>query len=263
MNRLNEIINGNCVEVMQELSDESVHLTVTSPPWDNLRTFKGNKLTWKMFCVVAAELYRLTCEGGVVCWHVGEQVKNFTESLTARRQLIHFVDEVGFSCHKTLIMEVSNGNNGRLKQYPSTQFCYVLCKGVPRVINLIKDVRNKTFGDYKSFTNYRKNDVRELSDRHEIPEFRVRGPIWRYHTGTSNAEEPEVRQGHPALMPEKLARDLIYSWSKAGDVVFDPFAGAGTTLKMASLQGRHYLGIEIDPEFVKLARNRVRRSLVV
>jgi len=259
--QINQLICSDCVSGMQSMPDGCVHLTVTSPPWDRMRTFKGNRLSWEMFCIVAAELYRITCAGGVVCWHVGEQVKDFAESLTSRRQLIHFVDEIGFSCHKTLFLDINNGNNGKMKQYPSPQRVYVLSKGRPRTINLIKDIPNKCFGDYKSFTNYRRDDFRERSEPAEIPEFRIRGPIWKYHTGTDNASEKYVRAGHPAIMPEKLARDLIYTWSGQGNLVFDPFAGSGTTLKMASLQGRHYLGFEIVSEFAALGNRRLSECL--
>lgn len=259
--QVNKLIHADCVAGMQSLPSGCVHLTVTSPPWDELRSFKGNRLSWEMFCVVAAELYRITCAGGVVCWHYGEQTKNFAESLTSRRQLLYFCDEIGFSCHRTLIVETTNGNAGRNEQYPSSQWVYVLSKGRPRTINLIKDVLNKHFGDIKRYTKYDREDRRKKSEWKEMPAYRVRGPVWRYHTGTEQAQEQYVRDTHPALMPEKLARDLIYSFSREGDLVFDPFAGAGTTLKMAARQGRHYLGFEIVPEFAALGRKRLRECL--
>ncbi|MBI1347125.1 hypothetical protein GC163_12645 [bacterium] len=258
---LNQLICSDCVSGMKSLPSDSVHLTVTSPPWDNMRSFKGNRLSWEKFCVIAAELYRITCDGGVVCWHYGEQIKAFAESLTSRRQLMYFVDGVGFTCHKTLITETTNGNHGRSEQYGSLQYVYVLSKGRPRTINVIRDIPNKTFGDIKRYTKYGKEDCRKVSELKEMPEYRVRGPVWRYHCGTTNATEKFVREGHPATMPELLARDLIYSFSRESNLVFDPFAGAGTTLKMASALGRHYLGFEIVPEFAALGCRRLRACL--
>jgi hypothetical protein len=168
---LNQLICADCVSGMKKLPDGCVQLTVTSPPWDQLRSFKGNQLSWEMFCVVAAELYRITCAGGVVCWHYGEQIKEFAESLTSRRQLMYFVDEAGFTCHKTLITETTGGNHGETRQYLSPQYLYVLSKGRPRTINLIRDVRNQTFGVFKRYSKYEKDDKKVRSGYKEIPEY--------------------------------------------------------------------------------------------
>ena len=62
---------------------------------------------------------------------------------------------------------------------------------------------------------------------------------------------------HPAMFPEKLAEDHIISWSNEGDVVLDPFAGSGTTLKMAKKLNRNYIGIEISAEYIKIIHKRL------
>jgi DNA modification methylase len=62
---------------------------------------------------------------------------------------------------------------------------------------------------------------------------------------------------HPAIFPEDLARDHILSWSNPSNLVFDPMCGSGTTLKMAMQNGRHFLGFDISPEYVELAKKRV------
>jgi len=62
---------------------------------------------------------------------------------------------------------------------------------------------------------------------------------------------------HPARFPEKLAEDHIITWSNPGDLVFDPLCGSGTTLKMAKIKNRRFIGVDISEEYCKIARKRL------
>ena len=86
---------------------------------------------------------------------------------------------------------------------------------------------------------------------------RNKGNVWRYGAGYMKSTTDKQAFEHPAMFPEALARDHILSWSNEGDIVLDCFTGSGTTLKMAKMLNRHYLGIEISPEYVTLAEKRL------
>ena len=67
---------------------------------------------------------------------------------------------------------------------------------------------------------------------------------------------------HPAMFPEALARDHILSWSNEGDIVLDPFSGSGTTAKMAKYNGRRFVGIEVNPEYVAISEKRLLQQVL-
>lgn len=104
MNRdYNYITLGDCVELMKEIPDDFIDLTVTSPPYDNLRDY-NNEMTWNFekFKEVAKELFRITKPGGVVVWVVGDATIKGSETGTSFRQALFFKD-CGFNLHDTMI----------------------------------------------------------------------------------------------------------------------------------------------------------------
>ena len=93
---------GDCLELMKNIPDGSVDLTVTSPPYDNLRTYNG--FSWD-FEETAKELYRITKSGGIVVWIVGDSYdKKGSETLTSFKQALFFKD-LGFNVHDTMIYQ--------------------------------------------------------------------------------------------------------------------------------------------------------------
>jgi site-specific DNA-methyltransferase (adenine-specific) len=82
--------------------------------------------------------------------------------------------------------------------------------------------------------------------------------IWEYAVGLYGTTSDTFAFEHPAVFPEKLAEDHILSWTKLGDVVFDPMCGSGTTCKMAKKHGRIYIGCDISPEYVELSKRRLK-----
>ena len=103
-NLINKITAGNCVELMKQLPDASVDMCITSPPYDNLRTYKGYSFPFEE---IAAELFRVIKEGGVVVWVVNDATINGTETGTSFRQALKF-KEIGFNIHDTMIFLKSN-----------------------------------------------------------------------------------------------------------------------------------------------------------
>lgn len=247
---LNEIICGDNIEVLKELPDDSIDLTVTSPPYDNLRTYKG--FVWD-FEGIAKELYRVTKEGGVVVWVVNDATINGSETGTSFRQALYFRDECGFNLHDTMIYEkVGLSFPDSNRYYQMFEYMFIFSKGHPKTFNPIKDRRNVSAGRKINGLDRKKDgSFKERTGLGKtIKEYGVRFNIWKI---------PNQKRGinHPAPFPEQLANDHIVSWSNPGDIVLDPFVGSGTTAKMATLNGRNYIGIDISDEYCELARKRV------
>ena len=229
---INRILLTDCVKGMRELPDCCIPLTVTSPPYDDLRTYGGHDFD---FQAVARELWRITMEGGVVVWVVGEQIKNGTETGTAARQKLRFMD-LGFRC-STMIMATSRVRFPEPVRYSSVfDYAFVLTKGCARYFNAIRDKRNNWPGQ-KFKWKVRERDGRIVGRKNcgdkYVGKFGLRTNVWFCNVGFMKTTTDTDAFEHPALMPEETAEDLIISWSRPGDLTFDPFAGAGTTCKMA------------------------------
>ena len=255
------LLHGDCLELMKEIPDGSVDLTVTSPPYDNLRTYNGNINQWNFekFKDIAKELYRVTADGGVVVWIVADATIKGSETGTSFRQALHFMD-CGFNLHDTMIWNKGNCSSiGSLNRYENVfEYMFVFSKGKPKSANIIKDKPNKRFGEKQSGSIRQANgEVRKTSGygKRCIAEFGRRHNVWDVVPCKSPAERL-----HPAPFPEQLAKDHIISWSNEGDTVLDCFMGSGTTGKMAVLNNRKFIGIELDEEYFKIAEERINNA---
>lgn len=255
---LNQIYNMDCVEGMKMMDDNSVDLTVTSPPYDNLRKYNGYSFDFES---VANELYRVTKDGGVVVWIVGDETKDFCESMTSFKQAIHF-RKIGFKLLDTMIYLKQNVPPAypSIRRYGNQfEFMFVLVKGKkPNVFNpVMVEKTNKEYawkcgfrqknGDFVEKVIDQKNDKKKATN------------VWAYALG-EHASKDKIAFKHPAIFPEKLAEDHILSWSNPKEIVFDPFAGSGTTLKMAKLNNRNYIGMEISSEYIDIANERIKQT---
>jgi DNA modification methylase len=256
---LGEIMDVNRVYCMDNvqgmkkyLPDESIDLTVTSPPYDDLRVYKG--FNWD-FESVANQLFRVTKQGGVLVWVVDDRKINGGESGTSMRQAIYFMDKCGFLLHDKMIYRKLNGAMGGSNEYlQEFEMMFVFSKGKPKTVNLLRDRKNTRHG--KESTPSKKSDENgSFSERIivERKEFGRRKNIWDYAVGGKQ----EIGK-HPAIFPEKLAEDHILSWSKEGDIILDPFFGSGTTGKMAKKNNRNYIGFELSQEYCNIAVERLR-----
>ena len=240
----------DCVAGMKLLDDESVDLTVTSPPYDNLRTYNG--FTWD-FESVAKELYRVTKQGGVVVWIVADATIKGSETGTSFRQALYFMD-CGFNLHDTMIWEkTGSGALGSTLCYAQNfEYMFVFSKGKPKSLNLIKDRENVVKSGTVKVNSAIKADKSQGFRTIERQPFGKRNNIWRFDT-QKNSE-------HPAPFPEQLANDHIISWSNEGDTILDPFMGSGTTGKMALLNSRNFIGIELDETYFNIAQERIQAA---
>ena len=253
----NQIHHGDCIDVMRKIDVDSIDLTITSPPYDNLRNYNGYSFDFES---VASELYRITKPGGVVVWIVADATVKGSETGTSFRQALGFVD-AGFNLHDTMIWDKQNCSSvGSLNRYENTfEYMFILSKGKPKVANIIKDKPNKRAGEIQH-SSIRQADgtLRRTSNygKKAIADFGRRANVWQVFPAKSKSERL-----HPAPFPERLAQDHILSWSNPGDIVFDPFVGSGTTPKMAMLNNRNYIGAEISEEYVEIARKRINEAL--
>jgi len=259
---LNKIYNENCLDTMKRMPDGFIDLTVTSPPYDNIRDYKGYSFEFEK---VAKELYRITKEGGVLVWVVADATVNGSESGTSFKQALFF-KEIGFNLHDTMIYHKAGFPFPEATRYnPVFEYMFILSKGKPKTINLIADRKNKYAGSKvaRQFSQRQKNgDLLENSawrnnKSKEVKTEGVRDNIWYYAIGMGNTTSDEVAFEHPAMFPEKLAKEHIYSWSKEGDLIYDCFSGSGTVAKMAHLQKRNWIGSEISKEYCELSEKRL------
>jgi site-specific DNA-methyltransferase (adenine-specific) len=246
---------GDCREVLRTLDTDSIDLTVTSPPYDNLRTYNGFTFDFEG---IARELYRVTKPGGVVVWVVGDATVKGSETGTSFRQALYFRDVCGFNLHDTMIYAKSCVTNaGSLACYrQSFEYMFVLAKGKPSSLNLLRDSPNKSAGRKVTATKRKANGTTETYTA-TVPEYSIRKNVWEIDAGYMRSTGDRDAFKHPAIFPESLARDHILSWSNEGDTVLDPFLGSGTTGKMARQHGRKFVGIEISADYLAIAQKRI------
>jgi len=261
----NSVYCGNCIDVMMQLDNDSIDCVVTSPPYDDMRDYHGYSFNVDSIALVLHDIMK---PGGVVVWVVGDKSSKGGESLTSFRHALAF-QEAGFNV-RTMIYKKA-GMSYPSKHFYNRQFEYmfVFIKGEkPRVFNPIKDRENKWagFSNWGDITSRKKDGTLKLQKTKEentyvIPQFGKRGDVWEYATGMGNTTRDKEAFEHPAMFPEKLANDHILSWTNEGDIVLDPMCGSGTTLKMAHLLGRKYIGIDMSEKFCEMSKARVKKYL--
>ena len=247
----NNLYLGNCIDFMRSMDDCAIDLTVTSPPYDNLRTYKDTLVWgWWTFQQIARELYRTTKEGGVVVWVVGDATIKGSETGSSFQQALHF-KECGFWLYDTMIWEKASRIPTQDRYYNEVEYMFVFSKGKPKALNFIVDHKNVTAGARKRKDKVINKGANVKSNEYLVTgEYSRRSNIWRYGTAGNGTK-------HPAIFPEKLAHDHIKTWSNEGDTVFDTFTGSGTTGKAALQLGREFIGCEIVPEYFQMAKERM------
>jgi DNA modification methylase len=255
---LNKITQGDCLEVMRTMNADLIDLTVTSPPYDNLRNYNGFEFPFED---IARELYRVTKPGGVVVWIVCDATIKGSETGSSFKQALYFM-ECGFNLHDTMIWNKRNCSSvGSMNRYENVfEYMFVFSKGKPKTANIIKDKPNKRAGELQSGSIRQKDGtVRKTTNygKKEISEFGRRANVWDIYPAKSKKERL-----HPAPFSEQLANDHVLSWSKHSDVVLDIFGGSGTTAKMALLNDRNFIHIDISEEYCEIARKRVAETLL-
>lgn len=252
------LYKGDCLEQMKNIPDCSIDLTVTSPPYDNLRTYNGNIDQWNFekFKEIATELFRVTADGGVVVWIVADATIKGSETGTSFRQALHFMD-CGFNLHDTMIFKKTNPIPSKAKRYTSCfEYMFILSKGKLKTFNPILQ-KCKHGGKRSARTIIHQDGTRNHDNIGVYNNTKIKENIFEYVVGTCRNKGIK----HPAPFPEQLANDHIISWSNEGDTVLDCFMGSGTTGKMAVLNNRKFIGIELDKGYFDIAKERIEKSI--
>ena len=267
---MNKIIQTDCISGMKTMGTESVDLCVTSPPYDDLRSYNDSS-AWNFdtFKDVAEELYRVMKVGGVVVWVIGDACVKGSETGSSFKQVLHFM-QLGFLLHDTMIYEKNGSpfparrNGNRYSQI--FEYMFILSKSKkPKTANLLCDKPNRWAG----YTHFGKGSIRQkdgtLKERQikPIPEYSPRNNIWKYNTGKNYSTKDAVAFEHPAIFPEGLAKDHILTWSEENDLVLDPFMGSGTTAVACMETNRKYIGFEIDSTYYDVCQRRIEQHVTI
>ena len=247
---------GDSGQIIESIDDNSIDLVVTSPPYDNLRKYKGYSFDFEK---IARELFRVIKNGGVVVWVVSDQTTNGSESGTSFKQALFF-KEIGFNLHDTMIYAKTNPipqNHNRYEQ--CFEYMFVLSKGKPKTFNpLTEPTKNAgklfNWGDRKTVLDDNQCRRHKETDNRICKDEKMRKNIFYYSVGGG-------KSGHPAVFPYQLAEDHVLSWSNIGDTVLDPFMGSGTTGRAALDNGRNFIGIEINEEYYNYCNETLRNKV--
>ncbi len=254
---LNRIIAEDCNIALNDIPANSIDLTVTSPPYDNVRDYDND---WYLnLRDLGDDLYRITKPGGIVSLVINDSTKNFRKSLTSFRTVMQWCDDSGFGLFETIIYS----RHGKPGAWWSTRFrvdheyIFIFLKGPrPRYFNkeplkIEAKHAGKTWCGTQRLTS---GELVEIEKTVQKP-LKCRGTIWHYNT--SNTEGNKMKMEHPATFPDSLAWDLIQCFSQPLDIVLDPLAGSGTTLVMAAKLGRNFIGIDASEKYCEIAKKRL------
>lgn len=259
----NTLYCEDCIKTLARLPPNSVDMVLTSPPYDNLRTYEGIRWDFQIFTTVANELTRILKAGGVLVWVVGDATIKGSETFSSLRQALYFKDHCGLNAHDTMIYQRQGLplNHRRYEQH--FEYMFVFAKGRPKQFSPIRapciwagktKLNRSTAASSKEQKAAASTVVNKPTT---VKADKIIGNVWQYATGGGNSSRDKIAFQHPAIFPEKLAIDHIQSWSAEGELIYDPFAGSGTTLKAAHLLGRDFLGSEVSPTYCQIAQTRL------
>ena len=263
----NILYNENCLDTMSKMESESIDLILTSPPYDDLRTYNkhlsGNKTQYNGYSFpfedICKELYRITKKGGVVVWVVGDATNKGSETGTSFRQALFF-KECGFDIYDTMIYQKTGTPFPQKHRYNQTfEYMFVLSKGKPTIFNPIMK-KNVTAGAVRNSRKFRNADGEMISGFNGKPinEYGIENNIWLIKNGMNKSTKDTIAFEHPAIFPEELAIKHVITWTKKGDIVYDPFMGSGTTAKASILLGRYWVGSELDKHYTEITNERIK-----
>jgi len=246
---------------MSKMSDEFIDLTITSPPYDDIRNYNGYSFDFEN---TAKELYRITKKGGVVVWVVNDATKNGSETLTSFKQAIYF-NEIGFNVHDTMIYRKLNPPpNAGTRYQQMFEYMFIFSKGKPKTANIQLRPRSNKCNDKRTYRKkkFSRNKDGEFNEndyyiKDMVPDYN----IWDFYVGGGNSTNDKIAFNHPAIFPEELVKKHIITWSNENDIIYDPFMGSGTTSKMCVLTNRNYIGSEISEEYCNIEKERLKTLL--
>lgn len=252
------IYHCDCLEYLKTIQDNTIKFTLTSPPYDNIRDYKGYSFPFED---IAKELWRVTKSGGVIVWNVADATVNGSETGTSMRQALFFMN-LGFRLHDTMIYAKKNpmpAGVSSKRYHQAWEYIFIFSKDAPETFNPIM-VKAK-FGHLEANMKHRGKDGELQYKKTKRNEFTKVRNIFEYSIGGGHSTKDKIAFQHPAIMPEQLANDMISTWTNEGDLVFDPFTGSGTTAKICLMLRRKFIGTEISQEYCEIIKQRLESTL--
>ena len=263
------LYRGDSASVLARIASESVDLILTSPPYDNLRTYNGTAVGWGFdkFKGIANESVRLLKPNGVLVWNVSDQCANGSYSCNSMRQVLYFTEELGLRLHQTIAWVKKNPMPQVAKKRYQTAFelLYVFSKGEPKTFNpIMRECKN--YG--KEYTQKFRSQRGKCSERvvsRAVSKEVVDNNVWTIATANAKETNYVLKDGrkihHTAVFPMELAKRVIETWSNEGDVVLDPFMGSGTSGIAAVELGRSFIGCELNEDYFTMASERIEEKM--
>ena len=266
MIEINKLYNQDCLATMQQIDDNSVDMVLTSPPYDDLRTYNkhlsGNRTEYNGYSFpfeqIAQELFRIVKKGGVVVWVVGDATNKGSETGTSFRQALYF-KECGFDLYDTMIYQKTGTPFPQKDRYNQIfEYMFIFSKGKPNTFNPIMK-KNVTAGAVRHSRKFRNADCEMVDwfNGKPINEYGVDNNVWIMRNGMYKSTKDIVAFEHPAIFPEELAVRHVVSWTKENDLIYDPFMGSGTSAKAAIQLKRNWIGSEIDKGYCDVCEKRL------
>lgn len=254
---LDEVYLGDCVELMKKLPDGSIDLVVTSPPYDNLRDYKGN-LDFNLH-ETGKEIFRVLKEGAIAVLVIQDQTINYGKTLTSFKTIIDWCDNIGFKLFETVIYR-KHGPEGAwwTKRFRvDHEYMPIFLKGDrPNYFNKEPlKVPSKHGGKIMTGSGARKtNGQTQDAVTRPINFMKCRGTVWNYLMA---GDKNPLKRKHPAVFPDKIPYDFINCFCPENGIVLDPFCGSGSSLVTAKKLGRHFIGFDVEEEYCELSKERL------
>ena len=252
MTNFNRFIVGNATNILNDTFEkECIDLTVTSPPYESLRSYNGYSFVAN---AMLSAIYRVTKQGGVCVWVVGDKINSGRSLVSFNHAFI--ARDCGFTVHDVMIYQKLNTPFMRSNAYTNCyEFMFVFSKGSPKTFNPIK-IPTKRHGWERAVANKGPDAINKKVPV-ELKKEKTKTNIWQYAVGLGGSTRDRVAFQHPAIFPEKLASDHIISWTNEGDLILDPMCGSGTTCKMAVVNNRRWVGIDVSEDYINIAKERL------
>lgn len=256
----NGLLTGDCLALLAQVPPESVDLTVTSPPYDNLRQY-DTPASLDLLALGKA-IFRVTKPGGVCAVIIGDSTNDGAKSLTSFRLALNWCDQAGWRLFECCLY-TRHGIPGPWWQYRfrvDHEYIFLFVKGKrPKTFrNERLLIPTKHSGEKVSRRPYARRGMPWGSPPPTVQPWQCRGTVWPY--AASSSERNTLKFQHPATMPDKLAADLIQCFSEPVELVLDPLMGSGTSVVMAARLGRRFLGMDVSPAYGEIARERLARE---
>ena len=253
-----DVYHGDGAQVLrQDGIAGTVDLIVTSPPYGALRDYGGHGFEFE---AMAGACVAALAPGGVIVWVVADETIDGSETGKSYRQVLSFMDR-GLLLHDTMIY-LKSGSNGRTwkrRHSSAFEFMFVLSNGKPATVNKIIDQKTKG-GSTGSYTKRNRDGTLSPREKRSIPLIIPRNNVWNYLPGHGHEDQSAFQ--HPAIFPLALAKDHIRTWSNPGELVADPMAGSGTTLRAAKELGRRAVGVEIHADYLPIITERLSQDVL-